>query len=1409
MTIRTNLNFPLLLKTYCCLRFSHLIWILCAFSRLTAADAILNEIVSSNGSTIADDDGNFEDWIEIHNPDSQAVDLAGWGLSDSPGNPYKWVFPSPTVIDAGGYLMVWASNKNRTIPGAPLHANFSISSAGETIVLTRPDGFTADSAALPEVPRNTSYGRKPGQGLSWFYFEQPTPGAANTTPGYVDLTIPPTFSQAGGFYSAGFNLDLTASPGWTVYYTLDGSDPDPSRVGSGKKAYRETRVNAGSIPVASRANDANVFSAISTTGLVYSWLPAWQAPVGKVFKGTVVKAAAYDPATGRMSKTVTRTYFVDPNMASRYGNLPVISLVSDYINLFDKTTGIYVPGNTFGSDIQQQNFFKGWARTASVEYFEGDGTPGFSGDFEISIQGNTSPAGMQKGLNVIARDEIGPSAVRQPLFEGTAFRASQLTEFKRFILRAWGSARKFPVFFADAYHQSLAATSDLDLQAYRPAIVFINGEYWGLHEMRESIKNSWYHQAYTGIDRDDPGYDLIDDGEPGTDEGDAVHWNQTVDYIGDNNLADDAVYDYVATRIDVRNFAEYIIHCVFAGKRDWPEQNESKWRPRTPDGKWRWSQYDMDHGLSDWGAPEHDMLNQAINGPISDYGPEPLLVELLENQRFKKLFINTYADWLNSYFSSPVAEDLYGAMVDELEPFIDEFDARWPNTYDWDDGIEYGLDLIERRTSLRREQLRSMFNLSSDRTVRLVADPEKGLTRINSLLVDEHTPGANAAPYPWTGKYFRNQPVDLTAVPREGYRFAGWKVKLGANYLPPVGGDPNVYSRVTTITLPLTQSGTYEVEALFEELSEAESPFPIHVWNFTSTSNPLPPTTTTGGGVMTVTPSGGTSGVTASNGFTSTHLQISNPIGTVVQWAMPTTGYRAVKLDFLTRRSSSGAGTQTLSYTLDGVVWTALPSYVVEDADPQEKSFDFSEIPGADYNPDFAVRVEFSQGAGGTGGNNRFDSLVLSGLANVAPTLVGVLPTRHLVRTGAPLSFNLEDYFTDFNGDPFSFQVTGSTAGVGVALSGSILELTGEATGGAVVTVTAESAGFAPLTESFYVLVHPDPFPAVSGEYRFNSWSSGEPAGSYPPHMLFLQSEVNDPPLLAPLDRAYSIPVDDASVAADVSFPYGATSRTRINGLGEQGISFINTGRGRDVGSAVLALDTTGLTSMDLSWTAGTIATNSRIYALTLQYRLSPGAEWVDFPVGGPPVEYVRSETNGHEMAYGPMRLPSELGNQPYVELQWRYHYLSGISGSRAEIRLDDIVLSPVRSYEDYVLQMFTEPDAGNPAVSGPLAQFSNDGSSNLLKYALGLPPSAPVTEDRLKLGMKEDGSLFARFYLDRFRTDIAYRLEVSPDLMDWSEAVFDSRNFPGPNSAGDIHEVVVPQVSGQRRFLRLGVVRE
>ena len=410
----------------------------------SVADIEINEIVSSNNANITDENGDYSDWIELHNTGTTAVDLTGWGLTDLPATPFKWVFPART-LQPDAYLLVWASSKDRANSTGPLHTNFAVSASGESLALTEPTGSTIDIVAVPVLPANVSYGRKPGEGDGFFYFETPTPAAANTTAGYPDLTTPPTFSHAGGFYTTAFSLGITAQPGWTVYYTKDGSNPDPLHVGSGAKPYRLTYAYGDPIPVASRSGDANVFSMIPTTGVVKSWATVWEPPAGNVFKATVIRAIARDPATGRTSRAVTRTFFVDPAIQGRYGHLPVVSVVSDYGNLFDNATGIYVPGVTHGGDFTKQNFVQDWKRPASVEYFESNGTPAFNGDYEISNQGSTSPGNPQKALNVIARAELGPEMINYPVFAGTDSQANQQTSFKRILLRAWGSSVNWPV----------------------------------------------------------------------------------------------------------------------------------------------------------------------------------------------------------------------------------------------------------------------------------------------------------------------------------------------------------------------------------------------------------------------------------------------------------------------------------------------------------------------------------------------------------------------------------------------------------------------------------------------------------------------------------------------------------------------------------------------------------------------------------------------------------------------------------------------------------------------------------------------------------------------------------------------------------------------------------------------------
>jgi hypothetical protein len=592
---------------------------------------------------------------------------------------------------------------------------------------------------------------------------------------------------------------------------------------------------------------------------------------------------------------------------------------------------------------------------------------------------------------------------------------------------------------------------------------------------------------------------------------------------------------------------------------------------------------------------------------------------------------------------------------------------------------------------------------------------------------------------------------------------------------------------------------------------------PIHGWDFEAEIDFLAPSYTLGGGGMEVVPGPLTQVLSNTGGdFETRHLRVNNPLGATVTWTLPTTGYGEIGLDFLTRRSGQGAGQQTLSYTIDGENWVEMRTYAIFDAPPQAQSFDFGAIAGVSDNPNFAVQITFAQAEGGLGGNNRFDEVALSGIpeagTSLPPTLNAEAVPEELGLTAgaAPVVFDLTQWFSDPDGDELTFSSHSSNpAAVGVVVEGSTLILTPVGAGGATIRVDADDGSNLPVGAEFYLLVYPAPFVLNGANYLFHSWAADTPAAMFPEHMLFLQSEVNDPTLTTRLGRAYEIPLADAARGEDVEFPYGAESRSRINGLGEDGIAFVNTGRGRDVGSALLSLDTSGVSEIDVSWTAQTLLPNVRVYGLRLQYRIGSEGSWTDVLAEGEPVEFLRSEVAGHLAVLGPIRLPQEAEGQALVQCQWRYHHVEGISGARAQLRLDNIGVTSTGSpggFAAWATENFGP--VVDPLVSGAKAAPMGDGVPNLLKYALGLSAEDRIRAEQLETGQTVDRRFYLRFFRDPARTDVTYLVEASIDLADWSERLFDSGTYQGPNSDGEMHEVSVP-IDGQvRRFLRLRVTQ-
>jgi hypothetical protein len=290
----------------------------------------------------------------------------------------------------------------------------------------------------------------------------------------------------------------------------------------------------------------------------------------------------------------------------------------------------------------------------------------------------------------------------------------------------------------------------------------------------------------------------------------------------------------------------------------------------------------------------------------------------------------------------------------------------------------------------------------------------------------------------------------------------------------------------------------------------------------------------------------------------------------------------------------------------------------------------------------------------------------------------GAVPDLLPLIAATPFPLYLSDWFTDPDHDSLTFGAHSSQVEVlDVSLDGSDLTLTPLRPGDAWITVSADDGHNLPLEVSFRVLVHPQPHRLADGEFTFAHWDPEAPQGEYPDHMLFVQTDTNDPGLDTPLLFPYFIPDEDyhPDDSETIGFPYNNTQGTRLNGLGADGIALINTGEERDLGGVLLALDTRELDDWNVSWTAATIEPNPRTYGLRLQYRVGVDGPFLDVLAGGAPVEYVAASVP-ETVTFEPMRLPGQALNQEYVQLLWRFHLVDGVGESSSQLRLDDMVIA-------------------------------------------------------------------------------------------------------------------------------------
>ena len=617
----------------------------------------------------------YPDYIELYNANNEPFDLSGCGLSLSPGNPGEFTFPEGTVIDAGQYLCVLAldSEKSMGITDPQLITGFNISSSGETVYLFNSNGSCIDKIKSPAFFPGMTLGRSSSGEV--MLYTKATPNEANDTEAaFRGSTSVPVFSVNPGIYDAPMTVELSCEPGEVIYYTTDCTEP-----GRGSAQY--------------------------------------SGPI-EVNKNTVIRAVTYREGYFNGFSSKTGTYLLSADQVDH--TLPVISLVTAPDNLWSSKTGIYAYGDQWSSEEDSwpywktAQFWQDWERPASFEVFNDDGQCVFEQNIGISISGSYGRGREQKGFAVMARDEYGKDRMNYAFFED-----QDTDSYKSLVLRC-GAQDQANGKIRDELSVAVLKDSDVRFlyQDYKTYVLYLNGKYWGVYFMRE--KRNRFFVAFHE-DWDDPSDMILVKGRSRASYGSPKEWTTLLDYIETIDLTKEENYKYVADRIDLDSFMDYMICEIYVGNTDY--WNIQMYRCGD-NGKWRFIYYDFCWG---WNSYEHSTLSARRENerPMST-----LFNKLLKRSDWRDAFLRRFGYLMNTVFETQhvlkCIDELYEQVSPEIARERSLFNSEDSPYFNYVDPINYATyDRFERnikkirtyaemRPAEMRKSIKTMFGLSNE-----------------------------------------------------------------------------------------------------------------------------------------------------------------------------------------------------------------------------------------------------------------------------------------------------------------------------------------------------------------------------------------------------------------------------------------------------------------------------------------------------------------------------------------------------------------------------------------------------------------------------------------------------------------------------------------------------------------------
>ncbi len=567
---------------------------------------------------------------------------------------------SKEIIEAYGYCVVTAAG---TGDAAKSTAPFKISARGETLYLTSPDGETLDVFESGKLRLGVTSGRCDGKGAERLFFDNPTKGAKNAE-GFVSYVTEPAFSLDAGVYSEEIKVEICAQSGAAVYYTTDGSIPT--------------------------INSKRYNGAIS------------------VNETCVLRARAFSDGC-ISSDTVTATYFIDAEHT-----IPIVSMTGDPDGFFSEKSGIYAagPNGEGNGDVYpytKSNYWKDWERAVSIEYIV-DGRCAVAFDAGTKIFGQYSRTYDQKSFAIHLRDVYGASSVSYPFFGED----NDFTETKGLVLRAAGQDTGYAR-LRDAFCAQVVRSSDTEILAadWQPVVLYINGEYWGHYNLREKINEDYLENNY-GINKDN--VTIL----KGTSQielaGKKEEFRALRSYIAQNNMQEEKNYNYACSKIDIENYIDYIVFATFFKNNDL--RNSRYYLDGAEGSKWKWIMFDLDMSM------RSDALNNNVFSLEQILEREPIHRMLLRNQDYKDMFIERYAELLNTTFMPENLTTIVDNMAEQIEPEIERNAKRWggPSHSKWEKEIKNLKNICQKRRDVMKNQLQEYFNISDAKMKKLFPD---------------------------------------------------------------------------------------------------------------------------------------------------------------------------------------------------------------------------------------------------------------------------------------------------------------------------------------------------------------------------------------------------------------------------------------------------------------------------------------------------------------------------------------------------------------------------------------------------------------------------------------------------------------------------------------------------------------